>query len=172
MPRGDRESAVIVAITLPPALELLRRRLTPTANDGVPAHVTVLYPFVPPDELTDSVRAALTAIALQEHVFVARFRSVRTWPTVAWLAPLPGEPFARLTSAVVSAFPDYQPYGGSVPEVVPHLTIAEGDEHAVALAARSAPASLPYEATVRAMSVIAQADDRRWRSVWRLPLRP
>jgi 2'-5' RNA ligase len=169
---GDRESAVIVAIKLPVALERLRSRLTPAARAGIPAHVTILYPFVAPDALTDAHRTAVTAIAAAEHLFVVRFRRVRTWPTVAWLAPEPSEPFARLMAAVASAFPDCPPYGGAVDDVVPHLTLAEGDEHAVALAARGAPAALPFEATVRAMTVIEQGRDGRWRSLWRLPLRP
>ena len=40
-------SGVIVRIRLPPELEELRQRHDPMAPFGVPAHVTLLYPFLP-----------------------------------------------------------------------------------------------------------------------------
>jgi hypothetical protein len=47
-----------------------------------------------------------------------------------YLAPSPAEPFKALTHAVVERYPDYPPYGGAFPEVIPHLTIADVDEAA------------------------------------------
>jgi hypothetical protein len=58
-----------------------------------------------------------------------------TWDTagwfgtdVLWLSPRPAEPFTALTSAVLSAFPAYPPYGGEYDDVVPHLTVGHGVE--------------------------------------------
>src|SRR5690242_3716091 len=54
------ESALIVAVPeAEPAVAALRTAYDPAASWGVPAHVTVLYPFLPPDRLDAVVRAAV-----------------------------------------------------------------------------------------------------------------
>jgi len=119
------ESAVIVA--LPQAERAVgnwRARLDPTAALGIPAHVTILYPFVQPDQLGDQVLARLTS-AVQS---VARFHTALArvgWfdKRVVWLAPEPDLPFRQLTAAVCAEFPDHPPYGDVHLDVVPHLTI-------------------------------------------------
>ena len=45
------QSAIVVRVPVPPAVERLRRRWDRAARMGVPAHVTILYPFVAADEL-------------------------------------------------------------------------------------------------------------------------
>ena len=86
----------------------LRARLDRSAVRGVPARVTVSYPFVPPEQITDAA--------------VPRWRPPwRTWPTstagfagtqwfgedVLWLVPEPSAPFLAVTGAVHAAFPHY-----------------------------------------------------------------
>ena len=44
---------------------------------------------------------------------------------VLWLAPEPDQPFRALTTALHAAFPQHPPFGGSYPDVVPHLTIGD-----------------------------------------------
>ena len=65
-----------------------RERLDSSAPLGVPAHITVLYPFLPPGAIGPPVLGEL------ERLFAAagrfRFRLGRTaWfgPEVLWLAP-------------------------------------------------------------------------------------
>lgn len=57
------ESAVIVRVGLPEALEGIRQRCVRTAGLGVPAHVTLLFPFVDPGALTEGTRRTLERIA-------------------------------------------------------------------------------------------------------------
>ena len=45
-----------------------------------------------------------------------------------YLAPDPPEPFSRLTEAIVERWPDYPPYEGIHETVIPHLTVAYGDD--------------------------------------------
>jgi hypothetical protein len=45
-----------------------------------------------------------------------------------YLDPEPGDSYAALTDAVFQAFPDYPPFEGKFPTVVPHVTVAHGDE--------------------------------------------
>ena len=171
MPTGQLESAIIAATSLPSDLERLRRRGTDVAARGIPAHVTVLYPFVPPASLTLAIREVVAGIASAESRFTVRFARVERWPEVVWLAPEPAAPFARLIGAARAAFPAYPPYGGAIDEPTPHLTIAEGpafDGDAVSAAANP---HLSFERAISALTVIAEQPDGRWRVRWRLPLR-
>ena len=53
---------MIVRATLPAPLERLRRRSVEDANVGMPAHLTLLYPFVEPMALEPSIREQLASI--------------------------------------------------------------------------------------------------------------
>jgi biotin-[acetyl-CoA-carboxylase] ligase BirA-like protein len=125
-------TALVVAVAEAEALVGgWRREHTPSGADGVPAHVTLLFPFVPASRLSsdgeETVRRVVTAAPRFEFALdaVARFAQV------LYLHPCPPEPFAALTEALVACFPDYPPYGGAVDTVVPHLTVAEGDPGAL-----------------------------------------
>src|SRR5512139_2513322 len=122
------ESALIIAV---PEAELLvkewRERFDWSAAQGVPAHITILYPFIPPHEITPAVVAELRGFFAQFAAFEFALPEFRRFPEVLYLAPSPAEPFKALTRAVVERYPDYPPYGGGFPEVIPHLTIADVD---------------------------------------------
>ena len=110
-----------------PAVAAWRERLDPQAARGVPAHITILFPFVAPDRLDDAAVATLRRLMTTTASFP--FQLTRTaWfgDTTLWLAPEPAAPFKQLTDLVVEAFPGYPPYARQFAEVVPHLTI--GDE--------------------------------------------
>src|SRR4029077_829384 len=114
-------------VPLQPALARLRARWDWAANVGVPAHITIVFPFLPAHRLVPDVRRHLAALAAGQRPFDVRFARVGRFPTVVYLAPEPSAPFTRLTEAVVDRFPDYPPYGGVFEEVIPHLTITESE---------------------------------------------
>jgi len=128
------ETAVIVPVG--PAEAVVaehRQRLDPAASWGVPAHVTVLYPFVPPGSVDDDVVARLTSAVASTRAFPCTFATCRWFgDEVLWLAPDPAQPFRDLTDAVVRHFPGFRPYGGEFDEVVPHLTVGESRDGATA----------------------------------------
>lgn len=105
-----------------------RERYDPSARRNVPAHVTVLYPFMPPGDVDDEVLAQLAAIARAVPCFDYRLAETRRFPVALYLAPQPGEPFAALTGSIYRAFPDYPPFAGKFTTVVPHVTVAHADE--------------------------------------------
>ena len=110
MTSRDRvESALIVPVELPAELARLRDALDPSAAAGVPAHITLLYPFVAPDRLNESVFAPVAEIASTVAAFPFTLHRVQRWPDVVCLLPDPSEPFSRLIGALASAFPDYPP---------------------------------------------------------------
>lgn len=122
------ESAVIV--TVPPAEEVVgkhRAELDQAAGWGVPAHVTVVYPFMPPADLGDRVIETLARAIATVPRFEATWSKTGWFGTdVLWLAPEPADRFNALTEAVVKAFPDFPPYGGEHDVVIPHLTVGHG----------------------------------------------
>ena len=89
-----------------------RERYDPSARRNVPAHVTVLYPFMPPADIDDAVRAQLAAIARAVPCFDYRLAETRRFPVALYLAPQPDASFAALTDAIFRAFPDYPPFEG------------------------------------------------------------
>ena len=169
-----RESAVIVRVSVPPAIARTRVRWDLSARLGVPPHVTILYPFVPADGLTPEVRSALATEAGDFEPFEVRFKRVERWPGVVYLAPMPAASFTALTNAVAQRFPGHPPYEGEFDEVVPHLTVVEvgEDDDGVDLEAIALEAGrwLPFDVRVGRLEVIAEGHNGRWSTRWRIPL--
>ena len=107
-----------------PTVAQHRAQLDEAARDGVPAHVTVLYPFVPPAEIDETLLASLGRLFSGFAAFKVRLDKVGWFgENVVWLGPRDLAPFTALTDLVFTAFPSYPPFGGRHAEVIPHLTI-------------------------------------------------
>lgn len=165
-------SAIVVRIRVPPAIERLRRAHDRAARLGVPAHITINYPFVAPAGLTPAVRAELAAIASEFRTFPVTFAEAARWRGVVYLEPRPSSPFTGLIDRVVACFPEHPPYAGSISEVIPHLTVVESDDVALDEILTAARGALPFEANAAGLEVLVEGDDGRWRRRWRLPFRP
>jgi 2'-5' RNA ligase len=170
MSATEPESAIVVRVTVPRPLERLRRRWDHAARAGVPAHVTVLYPFLPAAALTPSIRRQLAAIAAAHQPFDVEFAAVGRFPGVVYADPSPAAPFLALTDAMAERFPDHPPYGGAFAEVVPHLTVVEGADAPLDSIAHELAAELPFRHRVAALEVIVEGGDGRWRRRWRIGL--
>ena len=125
------ETAVVIAVpALSPVVDGWRERTC--AEDrpsmGIPPHVTLLHPFVPAEAVDGEVLAELERLFAATPQFAVTFSEVRSWPGMRYLAPDPPEPFSRLTEAIVERWPDYPPYEGIHETVIPHLTVAYGDD--------------------------------------------
>lgn len=164
-------SAVIVRAKLPAGLERLRRRGDGSGEGarGVPAHVTLLHPFV--GDLDPSIRRAVATVAARHGPFDYTMIGPARWPDTIYVAVEPIEPFVRLQADLAAAFPDYPIYGeGWDFEFTPHITVAEG--HAVEhedVTRSEAWAALPMPARAAWLEVIA-GDGAKWDLVWRVPL--
>ena len=170
MVTAEPGSAVIVRVPLPMGLNRLRAQWDLAAGGAVPAHVTVLFPFLPLGSLGSNVRRELAAIAAAHEPFDVRFARVGRFPGVVYLAPEPSEPFTRLTAAVVGQYPDFPPYGGAFEEVIPHLTVCESSTAPLDEIAADAARVLPFTHRVSKLDVLVEGTDGRWRSRWRLAL--
>ena len=59
---GGRTALLVVVAEAEPAVAQLRLQLDPVARLDVPAHVTVLGPFMPASEIRDNMMAQLAAL--------------------------------------------------------------------------------------------------------------
>jgi 2'-5' RNA ligase superfamily len=171
-----RESAVLVPV--PEAERVVARhraRLDGSAAEGVPAHVTILYPFVAPPQITAGTIEVLAATVGSVSHFDCEFpRTAWFGEEVLWLAPRPDEPFRALIRAVSAAFPGYPPYNGLVGDVIPHLTVGYREAGGVA-GLRAAEAdilgALPVRARIRrAWLMTGTSEPGSWHTVAELPL--
>ena len=119
------ESAVVVPVLhIGPLVRELRLQYDPSAKAGVPAHVTLMFPFLPPSELTDAKVDALAALLRGGGRFDFSLTRVREFEQgVVYLEPEPAEPFIRLTRKIGDVF-GLLPFGGEFGDTaVPHLTV-------------------------------------------------
>jgi 2'-5' RNA ligase len=165
------EGALIVPVDVPVPVRRLRDRMDPAAAQGVPAHITLVYPFMPPSAVDEATRRELDRIIASEPVFPFTLARVGRWPDVVFLVPEPDAPFRRLIAALTEAFPDYPPYGGAYDESVPHLTIAQDPRPDwLDAAERALPAMLPIPAVAREALLLGHLPEQRWETHLHLPL--
>jgi hypothetical protein len=167
---NEPTSAIVVRIGLPPALEAVRRRFDQAAELKVPAHVTLLYPWLPAEALNRAARRVLAAIVRETRGFDVRFAATRRWPGILYLEPEPAWRFGAIIENVSAGFPEYPPYGGTISEVIPHLTLVENATVQLDPIEAAVARHLPFERTVRSIEVLLEGPDGRWRTRWRLPL--
>ncbi|GAB3571861.1 2'-5' RNA ligase family protein [Amycolatopsis endophytica] len=158
--RRATKSAIVVPV--PETDHLVRH--------SVPAHVTVLYPFVPPASIDAGTVADLEAALVGIESFDCAFSQVGWFgQDVVWLAPEPDEHFRMLTQAVCERFPAHPPYGGEHPDTVPHLTVADhrtSDPHTRRQAAAVLAEALPIAARISRVRLVAGDDaEGPWRTV-------
>jgi 2'-5' RNA ligase len=168
-------SALVIAV--PEAGQMLEAWRERTCNDkpsiGIPAHVTILFPFVDPRDL-DGELPRLGRLFADYRPFRFTLAELRRFPNVLYLAPTPFTPFAELIAAVLATYPDHPPYGGAVPRdsIVPHVTVASGDTAVLAEAEAEVSTCLPIASGASDVVVLEEVepDWGQWRTRARLPL--
>ena len=131
----------------------------------MPAHITVLYPFIPPERITDTVLRKVRGVLSSFAPFDFRLVRIARFPTVLYLAPEPAQPFIGLTEGVMRAFPEYPPYGGQYDSIVPHLTVAQAGAAEHDVAEGELIAALPIPAGIAACCnevVLIENSSGRW----------
>lgn len=171
---ADRTALIVPIPEAQPVVAEHRDRLDRSAAWGVPAHVTVLFPFLPPAAVDERAHAALARIAAGVPAFFLHFARLAWFgERVLWLAPDPPGPFLALTAAITARFPAAQPYAGQFAEVVPHLTIGHDQPVAeLAAAGRAVERHLPIRARATTMRLIAGRSEpgAAWSSLADFPL--
>jgi predicted protein tyrosine phosphatase len=168
------------AVKVPAAEPLvgdLRRRYDATVALGVPAHVTVLVPFMDPALITPEVLEHARQALNRTPSFDFSLGKVGRFPETAYLAPEPAAPFIEMTLALADAFPDFPPYGGEHEGVIPHLSVAHGNALDADAAAAELEARLLASGAVHANCTevtLIENSSGRWQDmhVFRLPKEP
>ncbi len=163
MPFTTGQTAIVVPLpAAEPVVDRWRQRYDDAAPLGVPAHVTVLYPFLDIARIDDPTVRQLRALCAAQPAFSVRLERCGRFPGVLYLDPGPAEPFRELTAAVVERWPEAPPYGGAHAEVVPHLTVAHGvDDAILATVEQAVAARLPVTAEATAAHLLT-FDGSRW----------
>ena len=154
-----------LAIDVPEAEPLVgsfRARYDDANEKGIPAHITLLFPF---GDRNDGLAELFASFAPFEFALT----EVRRWPDVLWLAPEPADRFVELTRALVERYPEYPPYEGVYATVVPHLTVASGKTPPEDIAAELRR-GLPIAARATHVVQLEEFAPDRWRERQRFPL--
>jgi len=126
---GQRQSAIIILVPDAEAVvERYRLKYDPVALAGVPSHITLIVPWLPPDEIDETNLADLADVLSSTTAFDFRLTRVSWFGRgVLWLAPDPTEPFIKLTATLADRFGTL-PYDDEFDEVVPHLTVGHATD--------------------------------------------
>lgn len=157
---GD-SALVILVPEAEPIVGSWRARLDPAAAEGMPAHITVLYPFVPACEIDDRVLGAVRQMCDRHEPMNLEFSSLDEFPDVVWVDPN-SEECTRLLEDARATWPDRPPYGKPDLEAIPHLTVTDqADAESAELARASVRASLPFRSRVASLALMA-FDGQTW----------
>ena len=174
MPKPPVESAILIKVPqVEHVVERHRRTLDPSEKWGIPAHVTLLYPFLPPSEIDANVLARIATCVSGHRAFEVQFAHTKWFgEEVLWLAPEPDLSFRRLTATLLAVFPETPPYGGSIADPTPHLTVAYRVSVPLMQAVESLViAALPIRAFFDSVSVmVGSPEPASWMTLVEIPL--
>ncbi|WP_306322286.1 MULTISPECIES: 2'-5' RNA ligase family protein [unclassified Streptomyces] len=162
----DAPGDTALTIHIPEADALVR---TPSR-----AHVTVLYPFLPLDRVTDATERELRTLFAATPAFPLTFAAIRRWPGVLYLPPAPDDPLRALTKSLRERWPEAVPYRGVFGDegLDPHLTLASGwgtDD----IPESEFTGALPLYARVESVRlIVTEAAGTGWRDIRTYPLGP
>lgn len=126
---GRFQSAVLIPV--PEADAVVGRwrfEYDPVAAAGVPAHITLVVPWLPPDSITPADLVELDEALSDVKMFEFELARVDWFGRrVLWVAPEPAQPFLDLTKRLADQF-GTPPWEDEFDEVVPHLTVAHASD--------------------------------------------
>lgn len=160
------ETAVLLCV--PEAEELVgpwRDKADPSAAAGVPAHVTLLTPFLPEERIDEGVLAELAWFFSGVDAFRARFETVGEFADsgVVYLDPV-GRELDDLAAALARRWPETPPYEGRVDAPKAHLTVVHtADAGLRAEAAEHLEGGLPLEAAIAQAALWVCDEHGHWR---------
>ncbi|SDJ99377.1 2'-5' RNA ligase superfamily protein [Actinopolyspora mzabensis] len=135
MSREGRTGLVVPVPAADEALAPLVERYPQAVRDGVPAHLSVLYPFLAAEELDTGVVTTLRTLFDRQPPLRVVLERCRRQGGFVYLAPEPVDALRELTDGVRRYWPHLVPYEGRY-DMEPHVTVAMGAEEETAVALR------------------------------------
>jgi hypothetical protein len=100
----EKSAIVIPFLELDDVVDSWRRLLDPAQVRGIPAHVTVLFPFVDPTDLSTEILNALETHFSRARSFNVAFHSTAWFEDrVVYLEPKPEQQFRTMTKQLLRA---------------------------------------------------------------------
>ncbi len=122
--RNPRAALVVLVPEAEPLVGDLRAKHDPIAALGLPAHITINFPFIPGVDPTADTLDRLRKTFAEAQPFAFTLDHIGRFPNVVYLAPAPPDPFVQLIQQIADEFPESPPYGGQFDDITPHLTFA------------------------------------------------
>ncbi|MEV6575669.1 2'-5' RNA ligase family protein [Streptomyces sp. NPDC051577] len=168
MPDPGTTAVVIVLPDAAPLLDAVWRIDPALTRRGVPAHVSLLYPFLPESALTDQDERSVRSLAAS---FPAADLVLEEVVTGSGLVAVTVPGLQPIVDAYRSQWPGLRPYGGRFgARPAAHVTVAMGADDPTAAHVRAAIDSLlPIRARAAAVQVVALTEDG-WQSRFTAPL--
>ncbi|HEU5264775.1 MAG TPA: 2'-5' RNA ligase family protein [Gaiellaceae bacterium] len=177
MAQPDRPLETFVTLILEhfdPALAEAHRELYPERiPEQIPLSLTLLYPWIPQDSVTDADVEELRSFFTSRRPLAFDLIGVAEFPdVVVYAVPDPDDELRATMRALWARYPRYPPYGRPDGDPPPHATLGrlEGD-HAISLAAAKERVEplLPVRCEVREATLMEEYERDRMRVRASLP---
>ena len=171
-----------IAIPVPgaePVAGPWRVRFDPASVEaGVPAHITLLYPFRPAAAIDEAEMERLAAFFAARPASDVTLAGLCGFRGVLYLAPEPSAPLDVLIRDLAARYPDTPPYAGEIADPIPHVTVSVDDSpQTVEYLARAtvdayARGALPIRTRLDSVALMECDEDDRWRIIATFPFAP
>ncbi|MGH3845329.1 MAG: 2'-5' RNA ligase family protein [Pseudonocardiaceae bacterium] len=156
MPTNGQTGLVIPVPAADPLLTLVETRHPGTVRQGVPAHVSLLYPFIDAAELDEQVSRALSELFIEQAPMLVEFVECYRRGGFVALRPAPIVELTELTRKAHDRWPDVVPYEGVYGDVEPHVTVAtRASEETAMTIEQEVTEQLPISAELREAWLVA-----------------
>lgn len=124
---AEKSALIVPVLEAEKFVRKWRKNLDPACFRGIPAHITVLFPFAHPTDLDEEMITSLDDYFSRIDPFDFVLNEVAWFENrVVYLEPLPDTAFRDMTRDLLARFPQYLPYDGKFGEPKPHLTVGDG----------------------------------------------
>jgi len=103
----------------------IMRHIAPENPVRIPAHITLMFPFVAYERL-DAAAQTIQSICATIEPFEITLEGYGQFPGIVFMQPTNPEPIKAVFRKIYAAFPECPPYGGAFgDDIHPHVTVGE-----------------------------------------------
>ncbi|MFC0527074.1 2'-5' RNA ligase family protein [Phytohabitans kaempferiae] len=148
-----------------------RHRHDPRAAIGVPAHVTIHFPWIPAASVDENALEKVRELAVSVEPFEVTFKELHWFgETVLYLAPEPEHQLRDLSDRSAALWPEAPRYDGAFDDVVPHLTVGQADKEVLRPVQAALARELPLKGKAEEVYWFALNRGGRWERRAAFPL--
>ena len=126
---SDYESCLVILVPeAEPVVSPFRQKYDPSASQGMPAHITINYPFSTKFSSRQGLLKKLKSLFAKYPPIQFDLLKINWFPGVLYLEPVPAFRLIELIRAVEEEFPESPPYDGQYSKIIPHLTVAQFED--------------------------------------------